>query len=226
MAAHPGKDDGSASTIAEIGGRGGGIATFLSALALTFSGLSFYESVMKQADLEFHVPPVIHYARDGDGEIELFAIPLTIVNSGARTGTVLNFELEVENLKAGSDGKKRRYYSAFLGEHQVKSDEINRSFAPVSLAGRSSYSETIRFYPIGNPLPRLVEEAGDYRFTLVVSAALPENPDFLDKLFRPQIAPIRFERTLPYMSEQMLGLRRATISMQKADWKAPAPSAP
>jgi hypothetical protein len=177
---------------------------------------------MKQADLEFHVPPVIHYARDGDGEIELFAIPLTIVNSGARTGTVLTFELEVENLKPGAEVGKKRYYSAFTGEHPVKSDETSRSFAPVSLAGRSSYSETVRFYPIGNPLPKLVDDAGDYRFTLVVSAALPENPSFLDKIFRPQIAPIRFERTLPYMSEQMLGLRRITIPMQKKDWQKTA----
>ncbi len=94
-----GSSDGSAMNIAEIGGRGGKWATMLSALALGFSGLSFYESVMKTADLEVYVPPVIHYARDQGGDVEQFAIPLTIVNAGARTGTVISMELNVESLR-------------------------------------------------------------------------------------------------------------------------------
>lgn len=215
--------DGSSANIAEIGGHGGRFASMLSALALGFSGLSFYESVMKTADLEIYVPPVIHYARDQGGDVELFAIPLTIVNSGARTGTVLSMELEVENLRPDAETKTKRYYSAYVGEHAVKEDEINRAFAPLSLAGRTTFSDTVRFYPIGNPLPKLVDDAGDYRFTLTLNTAVPKDPGVIDGVLRKDPAPIRFDKTLPWISDQQLGMRRATIAMHDKSWIAPTP---
>lgn len=217
--------DGSSANIAEIGGHGGRIASMLSALALGFSGLSYYESVMKTADLEVYVPPVIQYARDKDGYVELFAVPITVVNSGARTGTVLYMELEVESLKEGAEPKVKRYYSAYLGEHSPRDDDINRAFAPVSLAGRSTFSDTVRFYPIGSPQPRLVEEAGDFKFTLTLKAAVPEKPGPLDGLWRAAPQPITFEKTLPAFSGQLLEVRRQTIPMHDRDWK-PAPDQP
>lgn len=216
---------GSDANTAEVGGHGGRLAAVLSAFALGFSGLSFYESVLKTASLEVYVPPVIHYARDDGGDIELFAIPLTVVNSGARTGTVLTMELEAESLRPGAEVKTKRYYSAFIGEHPVKQDETNHSFAPLSLAGRSTFSDTVRFYPEGNPLPRLVDEAGDYRFTLRVTPAIPANQGAWDSLWNKKPATITFERTLPYLSEQMLGQRRTTIPMHDKDWKPTAATA-
>lgn len=215
-------NDGSSTNIAEIGGHGGRIASTLSALALGFSGLSFYESVMKTADLEIYVPPVIHYARDQGGDVEVFAIPVTIVNGGARTGTVLSIDLEVESLRTDATTKAKSYYSAYLGEHRVKEDETSRAFAPLSLAGRTTFSETVRFYPKGNPLPHLVDDAGDYRLTMRLNSAVPAEPGLFDRLWRKQTEPITFQRTLPWISEQQLGFRRATIPMNDKDWKPTA----
>lgn len=212
---HP---DSTEPTIAEVGGRGGRVASVLSALALAFSGLSFYESVLKTAELEVYVPPVIHYARDQGGQIELFAVPITIVNSGARTGTALTMELTVENLRADAPVKTKRYYSAFIGEHSPKDDEINRAFAPLSLAGRTTFSDTVRFYPEGNPLPALVDDAGDYRFTLKLTTAVPAYPGLLDGLLAREIPPVAFERTLSWFSDQQLE-RRTTIPMHDKNWK-------
>lgn len=210
------------TNVAEIGGHGGRIASVLSAVALAFSGLSYYESVMKTAALEVYVPPVIHYGRDQGGDVELFAIPITVVNSGARTGTVLTMELEAQNQRPDAEVKSKRYYSAYIGEHAVKDDEINRSFAPLSLAGRTTFSDTVRFYPIGNPLPRLVDDAGDYTFILRVTPALPEGQDWWSKLWSRPPATITFTRTLPWISDQQLGMRRATIAMHDKDWKPAA----
>lgn len=207
---------------AEIGGHGGRVAALLSALALCFSGLSFYESVLKTASLEVYVPPVIHYARDQGGDVELFAIPLTVVNSGARTGTVLTMELDVESLRPEAEVKTKRYYSAYIGDHAAKDDETSRSFAPLSLAGRTTFSDTVRFYPEGNPLPKLVDDAGDYRFTLKVTPAIPSNQSWWDALWNKKPAAITFERTLPWISDQQLGMRRATIPMHDKDWKPSA----
>jgi hypothetical protein len=202
------------------------VSTVISVLAFAFSSVSYYESAMKQADLAVYVPPVIHYGRDGGGDIELFAIPVTITNDGARTGTVLSMDLEVERLgEVDKDSPRiKRYYSAYLGEHPRNPDAIQRAFAPASIAGRQTYVETIRFYPAGNPLPKLVSEAGDYRFTLRLNLAEPADPGIWDRLWLARVKPVDFTLRLPWISDQQLGFRRATIAMHAKDYKPIASS--
>ncbi|KUO54115.1 MAG: hypothetical protein APF80_14860 [Alphaproteobacteria bacterium BRH_c36] len=60
---------------------------------MVFSAKSLYHSVLKQPELGVHVSPVVHYTRDANGNFEVFAIPLTIANHGARDGTVLDIDL-------------------------------------------------------------------------------------------------------------------------------------
>src|SRR4051794_28936053 len=172
-----GPDQGVLSSIG-VNVYGGVPATILSALALVLSAFSLYESSFKTADLEVYVPPVIQYARDGGGDIEVFVVPITVTNSGARTGTVLSMDLSVEDLKTK---REKRYYSAYLGEHQVDPDAAGHSFAPLFIAGHGTFSDTVRFYPVGNPLPKLAEEAGDFRFTLRLITAAAVRPDLVDR---------------------------------------------
>ena len=178
-----GARDAALSSVIVNSGYGGLHATILSAFALVLSAFSLYEASFKTAELEIFIPPVIQYGRDGGGDTELFVVPITVTNSGARTGTVLSMELSVEDLKSK---RVKRYYSAFLGEHQIDPDAPNRSFAPLSIAGKGTFSDTVRFYPVGNPLPKLAEEAGDYRFTLSLVTAMPTRPDFVDRVLRRQ----------------------------------------
>jgi hypothetical protein len=212
---------GGFSSIARIAGRGNRLATVISAFAFAFSGVSFYETVIKQPRLTVFVPPVLQYGQDGGGDTELFAIPITISNDGARTGTVLSMELEVENPNAkGDEPKTKVFYSAFLGEHPKNSDTPNKSFAPLSITGRASSSETIRFYPQGNPLPHLIQDAGEFNFTLKLTTAAAPASSFIDRIFKhgdPE--PLTFRRTLPWFSQQQLGFRRASSSMHAKDWK-------
>jgi hypothetical protein len=207
----PRASDGALASIA-IAGYGGLHATILSAVALVISAFSLYESSFKTAALEVYVPPVIHYARDGDGSLEVFAVPITVTNGGARTGTVLSMELEAKDAKTG---KAKRYYSAFLGEHQVDANATNRSFAPLSIPGHATFTDTVRFYPVGDALPRLLEEAGDVAFTLKLVTAAPADPDFVDRLLQRPPQPVAFARTLPWISEEQLGSRRITIPMHE-----------
>jgi hypothetical protein len=210
--------DGALASLAAIA-YGGLQATILSAVALVLSAFSLYESSFKTAEIEIFVPPVIHYARDSGGDVELFAIPITVTNSGARTGTVLSMQLEVEDLKSH---KTKRYYSAYLGEHQVNPDATSRSFAPLSMAGRETFTDTVRFYPVGNPLPKLAEEAGDFRFTLTLVTAEPAHPDLIDRYLAKAPGAIAFERTLPWVSEEQLGSRRITIAMHEKSSEKPS----
>lgn len=206
------------AAVVEAAGHGGGFwaATF-SAIAMAFSGVSFYLSALQQAELEVYVPPTIHYARDGGGDVELFALPLTIANEGARTGTVISMELVVEDPK---EKKSKRYYSAFLGEHPRDSNALHKQFAPLSIPGRGVFTDTVRFYPAGNPLPKLVTDAGEFTFTLKLNTAAPAEPGWFDRLAgNRQPQPLVFSMTLPWLSEQQLGMRRATIAMHAKDWK-------
>ncbi len=212
-------DDATLASLTAAIGYGGLQATIISAVALVISGFSLYESTFKTSDLEVFVPPVIHYARDNGGDVELFAIPITITNGGARTGTVLSMQLDVEDLKSH---KTKRYYSALLGEHQVDPSATNRSFAPLSIAGRETFTDTVRFYPVGNPLPKLVEDAGDFRFTVTLHTAAPARPDLIDRYLSQAPGPVVFERTLPWVSDEQLGSRRITIAMHEKSPVKPA----
>jgi hypothetical protein len=216
-----GDEDGAINTavkVAERSGHEGLLATVLSAVAVGISCISFYMSALQGAELEVYVPPTIHYARDGGGDTELFAIPITIANEGARSGTVISMELEVQNLKTNAT---KRYYSAFLGEHPREATALNRQFAPLSIAGHAVFTETVRFYPVGSALPRVVDSDGEYAFRLHLNTAAPQQPSYLDWLSgRTQPAPIAFQMTLPWISDQQLGFRRATISMHAKGWKA------
>ncbi len=208
-------DNNAISSLPEASSHGGTVATIVSLCAFVFSGFSLYESTLKQPQLETFVPPVIHYGRDGGGSTEVFAVPITITNEGARTATVLSMELDVTD----SAGTTKRYYSAYLGEHPRDSSVVNRAFAPATVVGREVFSETVRFYPMGNPLPALVSDSGAYKFKLTLRTARPSDPDLLDQYLRKEPQPVSFELTLPWFSEQQLNFRRATIAMHQKDWQ-------
>lgn len=199
--------------IARIAARGNRLATIVSAFAFAFSAVSFYETVLKTPKLAMHVAPVIQYARDG--ETEVFAIPLTISNDGARTGTVLSLDLEAINL---ASGRTMPFYSAFFGDHPQKADTTNRSFAPLSIPGRATFSDTIRFYPKGRVLPHLIDDKGAFGFKLTMRVAEASGPRVIEWLLGTRPQPVAFERTLPWISEQQLSFRRMTISMHDRAW--------
>ena len=80
---------------------GGITAEVFSGIAVAVSGYSFWHSTLRKPVLRAFVPPVTRYASPYQNSIfEVFEIPLTIVNEGARTGTVLSLNLKVTNPRA------------------------------------------------------------------------------------------------------------------------------
>ena len=197
--------------------RSGWIATVFSAIAVAGSCISVYVSTLQAAQLEIYVPPMIHYGRDGGGDTEVFVVPVTIANGGARSTAVVSMDLEVQNLQTNTT---KRYISTFLGEHPRDSTAPNRQFAPLSIAGHGVFTDTVRFYPAGDLLPRLINDKGEYTFRLLLNTASPPQPSLLDWLQgRTPPAPIVFHMTLPFISDQHLNFRRGTIIMNANDWK-------
>lgn len=177
---------------------GGRLATIISALALLFSGYSFYEAVMRAPELAVYVPPRIAYTDPDrpDSPFEVFVIPVTLANDGARTGTVLSLDLTVKNIKTG-DTKK--FYSAQIGTWG--SQPVN-AYAPVSLPGRASKSQSVQFFPIAEEkLPRITDlEGGTFEFEIRLNTASKKiGVPFLDL----QSQPIKFEMQMGKMDYRM-----------------------
>ncbi len=208
--------------LARMATRGNRLATVVSAFAFAFSGVSFYETVMKQPQLAVYVPPVLHYGQDGNGDVELFAIPLTIANDGARTGTVLSMDLVAENVKTKA---RLKFYSAYFGDHPRVTTTTPRAFAPISVQGRSTFSDTIRFYPSGKVRPFVLEDAGDVQFTLTLQTVKPAANDVLSWFWHAPPKPIVFTRNLPWYSFQQLSNNRIAIAMKEPGWTPPEPAA-
>ncbi len=132
-------------------------------------------NVAQRADLRVSVPPIIRYASPYQNSIfEVFEIPMTIVNDGAQTGTVLSLDLEVTGVETG---KSKLFYSAGLGPWslaKVKGEGL-APFTPISLTGRASQSDTVLFYArTDSRVLQIVEappEFTDFQFLLRRRAA-------------------------------------------------------
>lgn len=91
---------------------GGLVVAAISGIALLFSGFSLWETSLKAANLEVFVPPVVYYAAPYGNNFEMINVPVTLVNDGAQTGTVLHLDLEVTNPRTK---QTKRFYSAEFG---------------------------------------------------------------------------------------------------------------
>ena len=185
---------------------GNAISILASALALAFSGTSLHQTVLKQARLHVVLPDAIAYTRDPDGGFEVFAIPLTVTNSGARDGIVSSLKLEVRN---GTTGAKQTFEAAYFpgsDYFSTKEDVANNirrpktPFAPLSVSGRGSVTATVLFYARQYEPQRVVPGQGAYELLLTAEARPTETVPVLDSLWTTDIAPQRFMYELPQVS--------------------------
>jgi hypothetical protein len=144
-----------ASRAAHSGGTGP--TTIISAIALALSGYSLWETSLKQADLGVYVTGVVSYARDTaedehirpPGGFEVLAVPVTIANSGARDGAVLSLQLDVKNSNTGLTARFEGTYTADAAYFVAGADKRPKTpFSALVIAGRSSWTGTILFYPV------------------------------------------------------------------------------
>ena len=167
--------------------RAGLFATVISGFALLFSGYSFYETVVRSADFASYVPPRIAYTdpNSPDHPFEVFIVPLTLANDGARTGTVLSIDLLVTNPRTG---KTKKFYAAHFG---TWGQNARTPFMPVALLGKTSFSRPMQFVPRAEEkINRILDlEAGDYEFELRLNTA---SSDTTLPFFKTQNRPLRF----------------------------------
>jgi hypothetical protein len=193
-----------------LGGlEGGKLAAVLSLFALLMSAYSLWETSLKQADVQIFVPPVIQYSAPyQNSNFEMIAVPVTLTNEGARTATVLSMELAVTDPRTK---QTKRFYAADFGRWTMERTRTGayEPFAPLSLAGRSSRTESVLFYTRGDDQKpaQLIEAVGPYTFELIFDVA--ENRS------KPTV---KFDRSLLYYDARAFTER--TLPMYSADWQS------
>lgn len=179
-------------------GEGGRLTAIVSAIALLLSGFNFWDSTLKQPDLKVYVPPIIQYASPyNNTNFEVFAVPVTLINDGGRSGTVLSIELEATNVKTGDT---KRFYAADFGRWSMERTRASayQPFAPIALAGKASRTETVLFYTKSDKEKpaQLVTEPGRFRFKLTLDEAEVSDFGIVDRYFRGGPGTATFEMEL------------------------------
>lgn len=211
---------------------GGMTTAAASAVALVFSAISLYHSVLKQPELDVHLSQVVHYTRDANGNFEVFAVPLTIANHGARDGTVTGLELKVSRIGAEGSEEPKAFYSAysvdgsffvppgrfdFQAKRFERVDRPKEPFAPIAVPGRGSFSGTLLFYTKGSAFPKVVSEAGEYELELTLNSRLDQSLGVLDEMLTKPQQPARLQVKLGHFSESEL-LKGGTHRMTNTEW--------
>jgi hypothetical protein len=189
-------------------------AELFSGIAVAVSGYSLWQTALRRAELQVFVPPLIRYASPYQNSIfEVFEIPLTVLNEGARTGTVLSLDLEVSNPQTRAS---KQFYSAGLGPWSMAKvhGEGLIPFTPFSLAGRTSQSATILFYAREDSRVRQIAEGpGHYQFALSLQTA---------RRGKNKSKPLEFEMNLPYMDHRAFTGGAGTLPLYQPEWQTAA----
>jgi len=179
-------DAAAMATDAAENGLGGWMTAAVSGMALVASGLSLWESTLKQPDIKIYVSENMHYTRDPYGSYEVLAVPVTIANGGARDGAVLSLQLDVKNAATSQTAKFKSAYMAdaqYFGGRDDVAARLKRPklpFAPLSVAGRGAFTGTVLFYGPDPREKKLVEPMSALEMTLTV--VMPRAEGWLDRL--------------------------------------------
>jgi hypothetical protein len=208
------------------GSTGGFLTAIASAIALLFSAYSVYETSLRKPELHVFVPPVIRYSTPyQNSNFEVFAIPVSLSNLGARAGTVVDMSLAVTNTRSK---ETKQFYAADIGVWTMDAARAFafQPFAPMTLAGKSSNSQSILFYPLKDEKIQQItdQQGGTYRFKLTVRTAWPETLGPIDTLWSRQPPPLEFEMVMDEMDHRVFNV--ATQQLNTKNWQSIGTAAP
>ncbi len=189
-----------------------GVSDIIASVALLVSGYNLWQNKLKRAKLKVFVPPVIQYSSPyQNSNFEVFAIPVTLVNEGAQTGTVLSIELDVTDPRTKA---VKRFYAADFGRWTMEKTRNGayQPFAPISLAGHARQTETVLFYTRGDEEkpPQMVYEKGPYAFKLILDDGSLESGR--------QPPSVEFVRELRWYDAR--AFNEGTIPMYAKNWRS------
>jgi hypothetical protein len=198
---------------------GGVVTAIISLLAVIFSAYSLYDTSVRRPDIRAFVPPVIRYSSpENNSNFEVFEVPVTLVNLGAREGTVLSMDLKVVSPRTHNS---KLFYSADFGRWTMDNARAGnfRAFSPMSVAGKASASETILFFSRDEEaVQQIAEDQGPYEFMLTLNTAFPHDLGVLDTLWLKPPPPVTFTMQMPEIDHRVFNT--GTLPLHAPDWKA------
>jgi hypothetical protein len=159
--------------------------SLVSIVALVTSGVSLYETVLKQAALSVYLGDVGHVTWDKATKAEIIVLPVTVANRGARDAVILGLSL-------GADDAPDRYRSSFLGGPSAGPSE---PFAPWVVPGHGSHSDAVQMQAKDATaliVPTMNAPARSYTLCLTVRTEAGGLPGFLGWLLERPPATLRF----------------------------------
>jgi hypothetical protein len=182
----------------------------ISIIAIAFSAISLYQTVLKPAELTLNVGEIVRYTRDPVTNAEVLAIPITIANRGARDATVAGLDLRLE---AGA--RRRMFRASFVGSGSTKEPE---PFAPWPVAGRGAHAAIVRFVNDGEAQDgdrqALIGAPASYRVCLSVRAET--GLGLLDRILQSPPPALSFSAALAWFSASDLAIGKS-IPMRTQD---------
>ena len=143
------------------------LAIVISIISFIISSVNVYVTNLKAPDLSIVVAPYVNHIVDNSSLNESFFLPLTVVNRGAKPGSLLSFELNVTYLPTGNH---ETYYGQYFAQED-QPENPGAFFAPMNLEGYSAISRTVCFYPLGERQGNFFNQMGAYEFTVTGTTA-------------------------------------------------------
>ena len=152
---------------------GGRWAILISLIALIMSAFSLYETTLKQAKPAIHVGRVIQYAQDTLQPPDVFIVPVTITNSGARDLIILEVNLRVARADLAVP-----VWTELTGLYNGSNPRHEKTlFTPISVPGGDARTANILFYrnsAAGGAPGAIVNGNDEFRFCLTSRMAVSE----------------------------------------------------
>ena len=169
-----------------------------SAIAVVASGISLWQTVLKRPILQIYAGDNIAFVGDNERG-HAIAIPLTILNSGARDGVVLSFNLTARDVGTGWVKHFRASYVAG-GEFLASASRSKTAMSPIAVPGRFFYSATLLFYPTS--WEERFEDTYEAALDVTIEPVIAPPSDWLDALLR--AAPRSLTLRLQYKNNDVM----------------------
>jgi hypothetical protein len=143
------------------------LAILISVISFVISMVNVYVTNLKSPDLSMIVAPFMRQIVDNTSLNEAFFIPVTVINQGAKPGSILSIELLVTYLPTGEQSS---YFAQYFA-HEENPEILGQFFTPINLDGYSANGRTICFYPLGEKEGNFFARTGTYEFSLTGMAA-------------------------------------------------------
>jgi hypothetical protein len=194
--------------------------TVISLIALAFSGISLYETVLKQARPAIYISDKMLFGRIGlAGEYsDAIVLPVTIANHGSRDTVVTKLRLAV---RRQGTADARTMSSQYSGD----TPRAQRLFTPIPIAGHNSSAGGVVFTPADDR--GSIFKKGAYEFCLSIQAETSDYPGLSRWLPAFQPASLRFQSVFPDLAEgQLIEGGVLTLKAENAEYSTPSCNPP